>query len=424
MSELGIRLLLGGGALLCLLLHFGLSVALASASALSHVALRRLGKDHGEKFAFVQGLADPTSAHLLAASLLRPLTLLTAAVLAGLLVAPFESMFSWPWVIALAALVGTFAADHVVARGIAEWKPKPALRASAWIIRIARILLYPVIVPLKAWLDWCGTNGQSDEQREEELDEEVDALIEVGEREGLLEAEESRMVRGIVDLDETAVRELMTPRTEIVGLDVSTTVRDARRLFLETGHSRLPAFEGSIDNIVGILHTRDLFRAWDADDDACSVEPYVRPVPFVPESLSAAELLPEMRRRTHMAIVVDEYGGVAGLVTLEDVLEEIVGDIRDEHEKEELMMSAESNGSWIVNAVVHVKEVEQVFDIEFEGRDFDTVGGMVVSAFGRVPVVGDRVHTNGLNVEVLKADRKHVQRVRLSARKDPHRLPS
>jgi len=419
-NGLAVTIVLSIGTLLCLLIHFGLSVALASASGLSHIALQRLGNEYGEKFAFVQGLAEPTSPHLLAASLMRPLTLLTAAIFGGLLAAQFDSTLSWPWVIALAALVGTFAADHVIARGIAEWKPKPALRATAWSIRMARVVLYPIVVPLRVWLAWCGTNGQTEEQREEEQEEEVEALIEVGEREGLLEAEESRMVRGIVDLDETVVRELMTPRTEIVGLDVSTTVRDARRLFLKAGHSRLPAFQGSIDNIVGILHARDLFRAWDAGDEDRSVEHYTRRAPFVPESLSAAELLPEMRRRTHMALVVDEYGGVAGLVTLEDLLEEIVGDIRDEHEAEELTMRAEPNGSWIVNAVVHVKEIEQVFEIEFEERDFDTVGGMVVSAFGRVPLVGDRIQTNGLDVEVLEADRKRVQRVRLSAQTNPH----
>jgi putative hemolysin len=406
------------GALFCLALHFGLSVALASASGLSNVALQRLGNEHGEKFAFVQRLAEPTSTHRLAASVLRPLALLGAAVLGGFVAKRFDSTLTWPAVIALAAVTGTLLADHVVARGIAEWKPKPALRASAWIIRLARMLLYPLVVPLGAWLAWCGSNGQTDEQREEDQDEEVEALIEVGEREGLLEAAESRMVRGIVDLDETVVRELMTPRTEIVALDVKTSVGDARQLFLKAGHSRLPAFDGSIDNILGILHSRDLFRAWDAGDDDDVIESYVRRAPFVPESLSAAELLHEMRRRTHMAVVLDEYGGVAGLVTLEDILEEIVGDIRDEHEAEELTLRAESNGSWIVNAVVHVKEIEKVFDIEFEDRDFDTVGGMVVSAFGRVPVAGERLETNGLRVEILEADRKRVQRVRLSALQD------
>ena len=415
MNELGANLLLGAGVLVCLGLHLGLSVALASASGLSHIALQRLGNEYGDKFVFVQGLAEPTSTHRLAASILRPVALLAAAVFGGLLSVRFESGFSWPAVVALAALVGTVLADHLVARGIAEWKPKAALRGTAWIIRLARVLLYPLVVPLGVWLGWCGSNGQSEEQREEEQDIEVEALIEVGEREGLLEADESRMVRGIVDLDETVVRELMTPRTEIVGLDVRTTVREARRVFLEAGHSRLPAYDGSIDNIVGILHSRDLFRAWDAADDEGVVEGYARRAPFVPESLSARELLHEMRRRTHMAVVVDEYGGVAGLVTLEDLLEEIVGDIRDEHDAEEMTMRAEPNGVWVVPAVVHVKEIEQVFEIEFEDRDFDTVGGMVVSAFGRVPVVGETLSTNGIDVEVLEADRKRVQLVRLSA---------
>jgi len=417
-SELGATLVLGGGALLCMALHFGLSVALASASGLSHIALQRLGSEYGENFAFVKRLAEPTSTHRLAASVLRPAALLAAVVLGGSLTARFDSTLSWPWVIALSVLLGTLGADHFVARGLAEWRPKAALRATAWIVRIARVLLYPLVVPLGAWLAWCGTNGQTEEKREEEQDEEVQALIELGEREGLLEASESRMVRGIVDLDETVVRELMTPRTEIVGLDVKTSVADARRLVLAAGHSRLPAFDGSIDNIVGILHARDLFRAWDAADDDGAIERYVRRAPFVPESLSAAELLHEMRRRTHMALVVDEYGGVAGLVTLEDILEEIVGDIRDEHEADELTLRAEPGGAWIVNAVVHVKEIEQVFDIEFEDRDFDTVGGMVVSAFGRVPVAGERLQTNGLNVEILEADRRRVLSVRLSVQTD------
>jgi putative hemolysin len=414
MNDVLTTLILTLGTLSFVGLYIGLSVALASAASLSPIALQRLGNEFGEKYVFVQGLADPTSQHRLAASLLRPLALLAAVGLGAFLSTRLDAALTWHWILALAAVLGTVLADHVMARGIAEWKPKTALRATAWMLRGSSIVLTPLIVPLGAWLRWCGSHGQTEERREEEQDEEVEALIEVGEREGLLEADESRMVRGIVDLDETAVRELMTPRTDIVALDVSTTVRDARRVFLEAGHSRLPTFDGSIDNIVGILHSRDLFRAWDANDDDGGLDGYVRPARFVPESLSAAELLREMRRRTHMAVVVDEYGGVAGLVTLEDLLEEIVGDITDEHEQEELTMRAESGGTWIVNALVHVKEIEQVFDIEFEDRDFDTVGGLVVSAFGRVPKPGDCVLTNGLNIEVLEADRTRVQRVRLS----------
>lgn len=415
MSDLTAILVFGSSALILLALHLALSVALAAAAGLSHVALQRMGKEYGEKLAFLQGLSEPTSTHRLSASLLRPVSLVLAVIFGGLLAARMEATFSWPWILALAAFVGTLVGDHLLARGLAEWKPKMALRSTAWILRWSNVVIYPLVAPTAAWLAWCGSKGQTEEEREEGQEEEVEALIEVGEREGLLEADESRMVRGIVDLDETVVRELMTPRTEIVAVDVNTDVSEARRVFLAAGHSRLPAFDGTIDNVVGILHSRDLFRAWETGDDADTVKAYVRPAPFVPESLSALELLHEMRRRTHMAVVVDEYGGVAGLVTLEDLLEEIVGDIRDEHEDEEQTMRAERSGSWIVNAAVHVKEIEQVFEIEFDDRDFDTVGGMVVSAFGRVPVAGERLETNGLDVEVLEADRKRVQRVRLRA---------
>ncbi len=417
MSELAANLSLGASALLLMALHFGLSVALASAAGLSHVALQRLGNEYGERHAFVQGLGEPTSTHRLAGSLLRSVALFGAVVCGGLLAIRVESAIPWPGVVAIVAISGTLA-DHLVARGLAEWKPKTALRSTTWILRLAHLVAFPIVAPIGFWLGWCGSNGQTEEEREGEQEEEVAALIEVGEREGLLEADESRMVRGIVDLDETVVRELMTPRTEIVAVDVHTSVREARRVFLDAGHSRLPMYEGSIDNVVGILHSRDLFRAWDAGDDADTVKAYVRKAPFVPESLSARELLHEMRKRTHLAMVVDEYGGVAGLVTLEDLLEEIVGDIRDEHETVEVMMRSEANGNWIVNAAVHVKEIEEVFGIEFDGRDFDTVGGLVVSAFGRVPAAGERVQIGGLDVEVLEADQKRVQLVRLSAQEE------
>jgi magnesium and cobalt transporter len=413
-SDGWLALLLAAGAVLCVLLYFGLSLGLAAASRLSPFALQRLGNEWNEKLAFVQTLSKPESGHRLAASLARQLTLLGLLLFAGSFAAHSGFGAPWRWTISLAAVGAVVILEHAVARGLAEWNSKAMLRATLWLIRGARFVLLPLVAVLAVWLAWCDGNGRSDEEREEEQDEQVEALIEVGEREGLLEAEESRMMRGIVDLDETVVRELMTPRTEIVALDVTTAVHDARRIFLEAGYSRLPVFRDSIDNIVGLLHSRDLFRAWEAGHEDHGVEDYVRPAQFVPESISAAELLREMRLRSHMAMVVDEYGGVAGLVTLEDLLEEIVGDIRDEHDEEEISMRAEEDGSWVVNADVHVKEIEQLFAIRFEDRDFDTVGGLVVSAFGRVPEVGDRGTAHGLAVEVLEADHKRVGQVRLS----------
>jgi magnesium and cobalt transporter len=285
---------------------------------------------------------------------------------------------------------------------------------TAPIIRFARALLYPIVQPLQAIYGRVELRDHlTDEEREEEQEEEVEALIEVGEREGLLEAEEGEMMRGIVDLDEKLVREIMTPRTDIEGLAVEASVSAARAKLLVTTHSRLPVYHGSIDNVVGVLHARDLFQAWEHGQENQPVSQYLRPAVFVPETMSAAELLSEIRQKTHLAMVVDEYGGTAGLVTLEDLLEEIVGDIRDEHDQEEELARQEDDESWIISAVAHVEELEDRFGIELGQRDFDTVGGLIVSSFGRVPLEGERMKTLGLSFEVLKADLRRVHKVRV-----------
>jgi CBS domain containing-hemolysin-like protein len=328
--------------------------------------------------------------------------------------------------VALGTLVGILLCEGILARLIALWNPRLALRITAGPVRASRALLYPVVQPLVAIGARAAINHhRSEEDREEEQEEEVEALIEVGEREGLLEAEEGEMMRGIVDLDEKMVREIMTPRTDIMALPTEATVAMAREKLLACGHSRLPVYHGSIDNVVGVLHARDLFLAWEQRQEEQAVAQYLRPAIFVPETLSAAELLSEIRQKTQLAMVVDEYGGTAGLVTLEDLLEEIVGDIRDEHDKEEELVRKESENSWVINAVAHVEELEERFAIDFGERDFDTVGGLVVSSFGRVPLEGESLEIHGLLVEIIKADPRRVHAVRVQrsrgGNKDPGR---
>jgi CBS domain containing-hemolysin-like protein len=182
---------------------------------------------------------------------------------------------------------------------------------------------------------------------------------------------------------------------------------------LEAGHSRLPVHHGSIDNVVGVLHSRDLLQAWEDGNERQTIGHYLRPATFVPETLSAAELLSGMRQKTQIAVVVDEYGGTAGIVTLEDLLEEIVGEIRDEHDEEEELVRQENESTWVINAVAHVDELEPLFGVEFEERDFDTVGGLVVSTFGRVPYEGESVVVQGLRIEVIQADQRRVHKVRI-----------
>jgi magnesium and cobalt transporter len=403
-----------GVAGLMFLLDLGLSLALVAVAAVSPVALRRMASDAGPRFAFLEDLQRPTSAHRTAAILLQQLSLLGATALIA--VAARGAGLRLPIIAGLVVgvIFGVLLLQALLARTIALWRPRQTLRATATLVRGAYVALYPMVVPLRSLMQKIDANQhRSDEEREEEQEEEVEALIEVGERTGLLEAEEGKMMRGIVDLDETLVREIMTPRTAIVALDARTAVEDARRTLLDAAHSRLPVYSGSIDNVIGVLHSRDLFQAWEGKEDQQPIRRFLRPAVFVPETLSAGDLLAEMRQKTQIALVVDEYGGIAGLITLEDVLEEIVGEIRDEHDSEEELIHEESNGCWLVDAVAHVDELEPLFDLEFGERDFDTVGGLVVSGFGRVPAIGETLVTHGLRIEVLKADNRRVLRVRI-----------
>ena len=405
---------------LLLVLDVVLSVAMVSVSALSRVALRRLSSESASRLDFLEHMQHPPSPHRSAAILLRQWSLLGATLL--LVLAAQGAGWTSPTAVGVvfAAVVGVLLFESLIARSVALWNPRRALRATAGFVRLAYVLLFPVVVPLQWLFEWVGSNPQRTvEEIEEDQEREVEALIEVGERSGLLEAAEGEMMRGIVDLDETLVREIMTPRTNIVAISSAVSVAEARRALLEAGHSRIPVYSETIDDVIGVLHSRDLFQAWEDHKESAPVSHYLRAAIFVPETLSAADLLAEMREKTPIALVVDEYGGVAGLVTLEDILEEIVGEIRDEHEPPERLLVEESTGIWNVDATAHVEELESLFSVDFGERDFDTVGGLVIWDFGRVPKSGETLETHGLHVEVLIADDRRVKRVRVKRAPPP-----
>jgi len=413
--QTGPLLALGAAAVL-FLLDLAYSAVLVAVSALSRVALHRMSSDLSPRLAFVESLREPQSPHRVSVSIVRQLCLLGGALFVAVAARGAGWGFPAATGVAAAALFGVVIAEAFAARLVALWDPRLALRGLAFLVVLARWLVYPLVQPLVALLSRTERVQQipADEERLEEQ-EEAEALIEVGEREGILEANEGQMMRGIVDLDETHVREIMTPRTEIVALPLETNVADARRVILEAGHSRIPVYRETMDNIVGVLHERDLLRAWEEQKqpDKQAVTHYLREPMFVPEPLSAAQLLSEMRVKTHLALVVDEYGGIAGLITLEDLLEEIVGDIRDEHDDEETLVHQEEDGSWSLNAAAHVDELAELFDVEFDDRDFDTVGGLIVSRLGRVPTRGETLRVKGLFFEVLDSDQRRIRQVRV-----------
>jgi putative hemolysin len=249
--------------------------------------------------------------------------------------------------------------------------------------------------------------------REEETGEAAHAYLEAGEEQGLIEGDERRLLQSIVDFGATLVREVMTPRPDIVAIAADATLHELRALFREQEYSRIPVYKENLDNILGIVFVKDLIQLTGAPGETQALAGLVRPAAFVPETKRVPEMLKEFQRKqVQMAIVVDEYGGTAGLVTLEDLLEEIVGEIRDEYDVETEPVIEEGNGSYVFSAKVNIDQVRERLDVEIEADGFETVGGYVLARAGRVPSVGETFELDGMIVEVLEAERRRIHRVR------------
>jgi CBS domain containing-hemolysin-like protein len=246
------------------------------------------------------------------------------------------------------------------------------------------------------------------------------AQQEAVEEQALIERDEQRLLQSIVDFGGTLVREVMTPRPDIVAIQADATVEQLRALFREQEYSRIPVYKENLDNILGVVYVKDLVLL-PVEPAAQTVERLLRPIAFVPETKRVPELLKEFQRKqVQMAIVVDEYGGTAGLVSLEDLLEEIVGEIRDEYDVETEPVVDEGNGSWVFSAKANIDEVRDRLKVEIEPEGFETVGGYVLTRVGRVPQVGETFDLDGMLVEVLEAERRRIHKVRF---RPPHEAP-
>jgi putative hemolysin len=256
----------------------------------------------------------------------------------------------------------------------------------------------------------------------EEAKEPPTAYADATQQDGLIEGEERRLLQSIVDFGDTLVREVMTPRPDIVAIREEATIGKLRELFREQEYSRFPVYKGSLDNIAGFVFIKDLVLL-DAGDDDKPLRPLVRPAVVVPETKRVPELLQQFQRQqAQCAIVVDEYGGTAGLVTIEDLLEEIVGEIRDEYDVESEQIVDEGNGRFVFSGMVDIDEVAQRLNVQIEREGFETVGGYLMSHLGRVPAVGERFDVDGLSVEVLDAERRRVTKVRIARQETPQQV--
>jgi magnesium and cobalt exporter, CNNM family len=235
---------------------------------------------------------------------------------------------------------------------------------------------------------------------------------------GLIERDERRLLQSIVDFGDTLVREVMTPRPDMVAIQADATFDEVRAFFREQEYSRIPVYTDNLDNIVGFVFIKDLIRLDPPESGKSPLLPdltrFIRPATFVPETKRVAEMLREFQhQQVQIAIVVDEYGGTAGLVTIEDLLEEIVGEIRDEYDVEMEPVIDEGDGSFVFSAKVNIAEVHDRLGVEIEPEGFETVGGYVLTRAGRVPSVGETFDSDGLQVEVLEAERRRIHKVRM-----------
>ncbi len=253
--------------------------------------------------------------------------------------------------------------------------------------------------------------------RKKVTEEEIQDLMDAGEEEGIINEEENGMIRAIFTLRDTVVREIMVPRTDMAYVSADATVSEVLATIIGCGHSRIPVWDGTLDNIVGIIYAKDLLKYWGKDESAVVLRKVMRPPFFVPETKDLEQLLHDFKKkRVHIAIVIDEYGGTSGLVTIEDVLEQIVGDIQDEYDLEEEWLVEEPDGTIVVDARLPIEELEEYFEIEVERDKFDTVGGLISHLTGRIPHAGEEVETDTIHLAVLDADERRIGKVRIARR--------
>ncbi len=274
--------------------------------------------------------------------------------------------------------------------------------------------LEPLLEPLVAPLARAIERRQAEERNASEDDptqEAVTALLEEGEAEGILAAGDRELIRNVVTFGDTVVREVMTPRTRIVALPLEANLPEAWRAFTESRHSRMPVYEGGIDHIRGVLLLKDLMQL--PDQAQASLGGLLKPPLFVPESKPILDLLREMQRaRTQLAVVVDEFGGVSGLVTVEDLLEEVFGEIRDEHEAAAELVE-QSPGVFLVSGQAHVEDVARRLGLVWERDGFDTLAGLVLARLGRIPRPQESVAVEGARLTVLRMEGTRISHVKV-----------
>jgi putative hemolysin len=394
-----------------------LSVLQSSITGLSRVSLRVLAaeRENGSSRLLAELARDPRHFLLPIEVGIQALQVLGAVLVTA---AATLSRLRHPFLVsAVVLLAAVYVFRQLLPRLITHRNPDRVLLRTLPLVGGVHSFLgwlsFPLVAVLRRAQARSAERPQADEE-EEVSEEEIQAYLDVGEEEGIIEKEESELIQSALEFGSTLVREIMTPRSEMVAIEESATISDLEGLFVSSKHSRIPVYRQRLDEIVGVVYVRHLLALLETSEGDSPITPLLNRPWFVPETKRVAELLKEMQANAeHLAIVINEYGAVSGLVTIEDLVEEIVGEIRDEDELLRTDLTYEGNGSYIVRGAVSLEEVEETLEVDFGDQEVSTISGLVVSSLGRVPKTGETMALLGLNVEVLSSDRRRIHTLRV-----------
>ncbi len=257
-------------------------------------------------------------------------------------------------------------------------------------------------------------------QNGSDLTEEINDLMDEGQAKGLITDEESEMVHGVLELKETTVSSIMIPRTDLISASIDSTLGELIRLITSCGHTRIPIYRESTDEIIGILHAKDLLKLFGSSPETKITPDILRKTFFIPGSQKISSLLRDFKtQKNHMAVVTDEYGGTAGIITIEDILEEIVGEIMDEHDREEPLIDVIDDSTVLVDARLEAEEIEDFFNIELPEGDYESVGGFIINILGKIPKTGEELTYRNLKITVKSADERRIDKALITCLNPP-----
>ena len=384
---------------------------------LSPIKIRGLLEEHPERARLLSGAGEVEIVRTTTKVLVQVL-LLTGLLTTVSALETFQVPRPWLWG-GLCFVIGWLLTEIGLLRRDANREPEKIVARLLPVITAASWLLFPIAYCIRRIF---AGRAPAPDKVPEATEQEVRAYIDVGRQEGILEKEEEKLLLSIVDFGDTRVREVMTPRTDIVWIDVAASLTVLFDLFVESKYSRIPVVRGSVDTVVGIVHVKDALQFIRAGANR-SIAELMRDAYFVPDTKKVSELLREFQRRhLWMAIVVDEYGGVSGIVTVEDLLEEIVGEISDEHEDEREPVSRTGENAYSVSGKANIEVIRDLFGRGPEEEEFTTVGGFLSTRLGHIPKPGESYRESELRFTVEEADRRRVYRVRIEA--EPSLAPS